>query len=343
MEHQGAKLKDKFGRPVRDLRVSVTDKCNFRCPYCMPAEIYGGRYEFLPKSELLTFEEIARLAGIFVELGVKKIRLTGGEPLVRNGLEKLVARLSAIHGIEDLTLTTNGYLLAQKAQALRDAGLGRLTVSLDSLNDEVFKAMNGRGYGTERVLEGIRRAEEVGFSPIKINSVVQRGVNDHSVVELARRFKGTGHIVRFIEYMDVGNLNGWKLDHVVSADEIAEMINAEMPLEPVESNYKGEVALRYRYRDGGGEIGIIASVTKPFCGDCTRARLSTDGRLYTCLFASQGTDFRGPMRSGATDDDLRDLLAGVWSRREDRYSEMRTSFTALDNQPKKVEMYQIGG
>ena len=298
MEHQGAKLKDKFGRPVRDLRVSVTDKCNFRCPYCMPAEIYGGRYEFLPKSELLTFEEIARLAGIFVELGVKKIRLTGGEPLVRNGLEKLVARLSAIHGIEDLTLTTNGYLLAQKAQVLRDAGLGRLTVSLDSLNDEVFKAMNGRGYGTERVLEGIRRAEEVGFSPIKINSVVQRGVNDHSVVELARRFKGTGHIVRFIEYMDVGNLNGWKLDHVVSADEIAEMINAEMPLEPVESNYKGEVALRYRYRDGGGEIGIIASVTKPFCGDCTRARLSTDGRLYTCLFASQGTDFRGPMRSG---------------------------------------------
>ena len=343
MAQDGAGLRDKFGRLVRDLRVSVTDKCNFRCPYCMPAEIYGERYEFLPRSELLTFEEITRLAGIFVELGVTKIRLTGGEPLVRNGLEKLVARLSPLHGIDDLTLTTNGYLLAQKAQALRDAGLRRLTVSLDSLNDEVFKVMNGRGYSAERVLDGIRVAEGVGFSPIKINSVVQKGVNDHSVVELARRFKGTGHIVRFIEYMDVGNLNGWKLDHVVPAEEIVEMINAEMPLEPIESNYKGEVAQRFRYRDGSGEIGIIASVTKPFCGDCTRARLSTDGRLYMCLFASQGTDLRGPIRHGATDEDLTDLVARVWIRREDRYSEMRTSFTALDVRPRKVEMYQIGG
>ena len=323
---QGAvEVRDRFGRPIRDLRVSVTDRCNFRCPYCMPAEIYGEKYEFLPRAELLTFEEIARLTGILVELGVRKVRLTGGEPLVRRGVERLVALLTRIEGIEDLTLTTNGYLLAQKAQALKDAGLQRVTVSLDSLNDQVFKAMNGLGYGTKRVLEGIRTAEEVGLQPIKINAVVQRGVNDHTIVDLARNFKGTGHIVRFIEYMDVGNLNGWKLDQVVPADEIVEKISAELPLEPIESNYKGEVALRYGYLDGSGEIGVIASVTKPFCGDCTRARLSTDGKLYTCLFASDGTDLRGPMREGASDDDLRDLLTGVWNRREDRYSELRTS------------------
>ena len=341
---QGAvEVRDRFGRPIRDLRVSVTDRCNFRCPYCMPAEIYGEKYEFLPRAELLTFEEIARLTGILVELGVRKVRLTGGEPLVRRGVERLVALLTRIEGIEDLTLTTNGYLLAQKAQALKDAGLKRVTVSLDSLNAQVFKAMNGLGYGTKRVLEGIRTAEEVGLQPIKINAVVQRGVNDHTIVDLARNFKGTGHIVRFIEYMDVGNLNGWKLDQVVPADEIVEKISAELPLEPIESNYKGEVALRYGYLDGSGEIGVIASVTKPFCGDCTRARLSTDGKLYTCLFASDGTDLRGPMREGASDDDLRDLLTGVWNRREDRYSELRTSFTNLKTQPKKIEMYQIGG
>ena len=341
---QGAvEVRDRFGRPIRDLRVSVTDRCNFRCPYCMPAEIYGEKYEFLAKAELLTFEEIARLTHLFVELGVTKIRLTGGEPLVRNGFEHLVALLSRIEGIKDLTLTTNGYLLAQKAQALKDAGLQRITVSLDSLDDEVFKEMNGRGSSTKRVLEGIRKVEEVGLHPIKINAVVQRGVNDHTIVDLAKYFKGTGHIVRFIEYMDVGNLNGWKLDQVVSADEIVEKINAEMPLEPIEANYTGEVALRYRYRDGGGEIGIIASVTKPFCRDCTRARLSTDGKLYTCLFATHGTDLRGPMRCGASDDDLRDLITGVWGRREDRYSELRAFATRHQHQPKKIEMYQIGG
>ena len=245
--------------------------------------------------------------------------------------------------LKDLTLTTNGYLLAGKAQALKDAGLQRVTVSLDSLDEEVFKAMNGRGYGTKRVLEGIRKAEEVGLHPIKINAVVQRGVNDHTIVELARYFKGTGHVLRFIEYMDVGNLNGWKLDQVVSADEISARINADMPIEPIEANYTGEVALRYRYSDGTGEIGIIASVTKPFCGDCTRARLSTDGRLYTCLFASQGTDLKGPMRGGASDDDLRGIVTGTWQRREDRYSELRTLYTAQENRAKKIEMYQIGG
>ena len=342
MRMQGT-VTDRLGRPVRDLRVSITDRCNFRCPYCMPAEIYGEKYEFLPKGELLTFEEITRLTRVFVDLGVTKVRLTGGEPLVRNGVERLVSLLAGIGGIKDLTLTTNGYSLAQKARALADAGLRRLTVSLDSLDDEVFKRMNGRGYSTERVLDGIRAAEEGGLHPIKLNAVVQRGLNDHTIVDLARHFKGTGHIVRFIEYMDVGNLNGWKLDQVVPAGEIFEKINAELPLEPMEPNYDGEVALRYRYQDGGGEIGIIASVTKPFCGDCTRARLSTDGKLYTCLFAGTGTDLRGPLRSGAGDDELMELITGVWQRREDRYSELRTHFTAMDNQQKKIEMYQIGG
>ena len=343
MNQAPAEVRDKFGRPVRDLRISVTDRCNFRCPYCMPAEIFGEKYEFLPRSELLTFEEVARLTGIFVQFGVTKIRLTGGEPLVRSGIEDLTATLVNIEGINDLTLTTNGYLLAQKAQALKNVGLQRVTVSLDSLDEEVFKQMNGRRYSTKRVLEGIRAAEQVGLRPIKINAVVQRGVNDHTMVDLARYFKGTGHIVRFIEYMDVGNLNGWKLDHVVPADEIAERINAEIPLEPIEPNYRGEVALRYRYQDGSGEMGIIASVTKPFCGDCTRARLSTDGKLYTCLFASYGTDLRGPLRRGASDDDLREIISGAWSKRIDQYSELRTLSTKLENQPKKVEMYQIGG
>jgi cyclic pyranopterin phosphate synthase len=309
----------------------------------MPAEIYGERYEFLPRAELLTFEEITRLTGIFVQLGVTKIRLTGGEPLVRNGLDQLIALLSNVEGMKDLTLTTNGYLLAQQAQALRDAGLQRVTVSLDSLDEEIFKVMNGRGFGTERVLEGIRKAQEVGLAPIKINAVVQRGVNDHTIADLAGHFRGTGHILRFIEFMDVGNLNGWKLDQVVPADEIVEMINARFPLEPIESSYRGEVALRYRYLDGSGEIGIIASVTKPFCGDCTRARLSTDGKLFTCLFASRGTDLRDPLRRGASDDDLGDIITGVWHAREDRYSEMRTYFTTQERKSKKIEMYQIGG
>ena len=332
---------DSFKRPLRDLRVSVTDRCNFRCPYCMPAEIYGERYEFLNKAQLLTFEETARLAAITVRLGVSKVRLTGGEPLVRSDVEKLVAMLSMVDGIDDLTMTTNGYLLPQKAQALKDAGLHRVTVSLDSLDDDVFKAMNGRGFGTDKVLDGLKAAERAGLAPIKINAVVQKGVNDHTLVELARYVRERGHIMRFIEYMDVGNRNGWKLDHVVSADEIVAMIDAEMPLEPMKPNYLGETALRYRYRDGGGEIGIIASVTKPFCGNCTRLRLSPEGQIFTCLFASAGTDLRGPMRDGATDDELQAIVTRTWGVREDRYSEERASMT--EPRREKVEMYHIGG
>ena len=334
---------DQFGRTMRDLRISVTDRCNFRCTYCMPSEIFGESYKFLPKEEILTFEETARLTRIFVGLGVNKIRLTGGEPLLRNNLPGLVAMLSEIQGAKDLTLTTNGYLLAQQAQQLKDAGLQRVTVSLDTLDDEIFQKMNGRGFSTQRVLQGIRQAEAAGLAPIKINAVVQRGVNDHTVVDLARHFKGTGHIVRFIEFMDVGNLNGWRWDQVVSAAEIVQRIDAALPLEPLESNYQGEVALRYRYRDGSGEIGVIASVTQPFCGDCTRARLSTDGKIYTCLFASQGVSLRDPMRAGATDDELSGLITGTWGRRVDRYSEERTELAPLQNPRQKIEMYQIGG
>jgi cyclic pyranopterin phosphate synthase len=334
---------DKFNRSLRDLRISVTDRCNFRCTYCMPAEIYGERYEFLPKDSLLTFEEITRLTRIMVKLGVTKVRLTGGEPLVRNEIEKLVALLSNIDGVNDLTLTTNAYLLKQMAQTLKDAGLQRITVSLDSMDDEVFKQMNGRGFGTQKVIEGIEAAEKVGLTPIKINSVVQRGVNDHTIAELARFAKERGYIARFIEYMDVGNLNGWKLDEVVSADEIVEIINAELPLEPVkvDSNYAGEVAMRYRYADGQGEIGVIASVTKPFCGDCTRLRLSPEGQIVTCLFATGGTDLRTPMRNGASDEDIVAIIRRTWGVRDDRYSEERSMLT---EQPrKKVEMYHIGG
>ena len=307
----------------------------------MPAEIYGERYEFLPREELLTFEEIARVVRVCVDLGAVKVRLTGGEPLVRRDLERLVSDLAAVDGVEDLTLTTNAYLLPDKAAVLKEAGLHRVSVSLDTLDDDIFREMNGRGFGTEKVLEGIAAAESVGFHPIKINAVVQRGVNDHTIVDLARHFKERGHIMRFIEYMDVGNRNGWRLDHVVPADEIVARIDAEMPLEPVESNYRGEVALRYRYADGGGEIGVIASVTKPFCGDCTRLRLSPEGSIYTCLFTSRGTDLRAPLRDGASDEDLRSLVTSVWNVREDRYSEIRTSLTEPVRD--KVEMYHIGG
>ncbi len=307
----------------------------------MPAEIYGERYEFLPREDLLTFEEIARVVGVCVDLGAVKVRLTGGEPLVRRDLELLVSDLAAVDGVADLTLTTNAYLLPDKAAVLKEAGLHRVSVSLDTLDDDIFREMNGRGFGTEKVLEGIAAAESVGFHPIKVNAVVQRGVNDHTVVDLARHFKERGHIMRFIEYMDVGNRNGWRMDHVVPADEIVARIDAEMPLEPMDGNYRGEVALRYRYADGGGEIGVIASVTKPFCGDCTRLRLSPEGSIYTCLFTSRGTDLRAPLRDGASDDDLRSLVTSVWSVREDRYSEIRTSLTEPVRD--KVEMYHIGG
>lgn len=344
---QSGEVRDTFGRPVRDLRISVTDRCNFRCPYCMPAEIFGERYEFLPKPEILSFEEIERLARLFAGLGVNKLRITGGEPLVRADLPRLIEKLAGIDGIEDLTLTTNGFLLAKYAKELKDAGLNRVTISFDSIDPDVFRQMNGGLHGIQRTLEGIDAAEKAGLAPIKINAVVQRGVNDHTIVDTARHFKGTGHIVRFIEFMDVGNKNGWNLKEVVTASEILERINAEFPVEPAEPNYRGEVANRYRYKDGSGEIGIIASVSQPFCGDCTRARLTTDGQLVTCLFASGGKDLKTPMRSNASDDDLTDLIAGVWKNRADQYSELRSKFTDFEgrvNRPdQKIEMYQIGG
>jgi cyclic pyranopterin phosphate synthase len=308
----------------------------------MPAEIYGERYQFLPKPQLLTFEEITRLARVFVKLGATKLRLTGGEPLVRQDLHKLVAMLNQLEGVDDLTLTTNGYLLAQQAQGLREAGLTRLTISLDTLDDAVFARMNGRGFGVKRVLEGIREAEEVGYTPIKINAVVMKGVNDHTVVDLARFCREKGYIVRFIEYMDVGNLNGWKLDHVVPSREVIASISRVMPLEPTEKNYQGEVADRWRYLDGAGEVGVISSVTEPFCGDCTRARLSPDGHLYTCLFASLGHDLKTPLRSRANDEELEERIRHIWGLRDDRYSEERTSMTG-PAPGKKVEMYHIGG
>lgn len=333
-------LLDTLQRPIRDLRISVTDRCNFRCPYCMPAEIFGEKYEFLPKADILTFEEIVRLAKIFVALGVTKIRITGGEPLLRRDLETLIADLSHLDGVGDLTLTTNGYLLADKARALKDAGLHRLTVSLDAIDEQTFDRMSGRTHGTERVLNGIRVAERAGFSPLKINAVVQKGINDHLVVDLAQHFHGTGHILRFIEFMDVGNRNKWNMAQVVPAAEIIDRIHAVLPLEPIAPNYTGEVARRYRYVDGGGEIGLIASVTQPFCGDCTRARLSTDGKLYTCLFASKGTDLRDDLRDGASDAALRDKITHTWTHRNDRYSETRFAHTP---EARKIEMYQIGG
>jgi cyclic pyranopterin phosphate synthase len=309
----------------------------------MPAEIFGESYQFLPKGEILSFEEITRLARSFVGLGVNKLRITGGEPLLRTDLPRLISMLSEVDPSIDLTLTTNAYLLPQQARELKDAGLQRVTISLDTLDDDIFRQMNGRGFPVQRVLDGIEKAAEVGLAPIKINAVVQKGVNDHTVVELARYFKSTGHIVRFIEYMDVGNRNGWKWDHVVSAADIIKRIDAELPLEPAESNYRGEVANRYRYRDGTGEIGVIASVTMPFCGDCTRARLSTDGKLYSCLFASSGIDLRDLMRAGATDEELDARIQAIWSRRSDRYSEERTELAPLQNSRPKVEMYHIGG
>jgi len=330
---------DVFKRPLRDLRVSVTDRCNFRCVYCMPKEIFGKGYAFLPQDQVLTFEEIARLVRIFAELGVQKVRLTGGEPLVRRDLERLVAMLAQVPDL-DLTLTTNGSLLAGKADALAAAGLKRVTVSLDSLDDATFKKMNDVDFPVQRVLDGIAAAERAGLAPIKVNMVVRRGLNEDSVLAMARHFRGTGHTLRFIEYMDVGTSNGWRLDDVVPARELIASINSEFPLEPVEPAYRGEVAGRYRYADGAGEVGVITSVTQPFCSDCTRARLSADGSMYTCLFATQGHDLRSLVRSTATDEDIRVAIMSVWAAREDRYSELRSSETAG---LKKIEMSFIGG
>lgn len=337
----GAKtLSDQLGRPLRDLRLSVTDRCNFRCTYCMPRDVFGRDHVFLPKTEVLTFEEIDRLARVFVELGVEKIRLTGGEPLLRRDLPVLVGKLSRIPGLKDLTLTTNGSALAALARPLRDAGLKRLTVSVDSLDDATFRAMNDVDFPLHRVLHGIDVALDAGFSPIKINMVVKRGVNEHDIVPMARRFSGPRFILRFIEYMDVGLTNGWRLADVVSSQEILRLLQQEMSLEALPPNYDGEVARRFRCRRHGAEIGIIASVTQPFCGGCTRARVSADGRFFSCLFASTGHDLRRLLRSHAGNKELTATIHALWRDRSDRYSELRTSQTRL--QP-KAEMSLLGG
>ncbi len=328
---------DTFGRPLRDLRISVTDRCNFRCVYCMPKEVYGRDHRFLERRELLTFEEITRVARTFVTAGVKKIRITGGEPLVRRDLERLIAQLAELD--VDLTLTTNGSLLPQKAQALADAGLRRITVSLDSLDDAIFRALNDVDFSVERVLDGIDAAAAAGL-PVKVNAVIKRGVNDDQVVPLAGFFRERGHTLRFIEYMDVGHTNGWRLDDVVPAKEIVALLDDAFGVEPAEALYRGEVAQRWRYKDGTGEVGVIASVTQPFCGDCTRARLSAEGKLFTCLFAVRGHDLRALVRGGASDEELETALRTVWGGRADRYSDLRSAATAgLD----KVEMSYIGG
>ncbi len=333
--------RDTLGRPMRDLRLSVIDRCNFRCPYCMPREQFHEQYRFLKSSERLTFEEILRLTRLFQQLGVVKLRITGGEPLLRPGLADLIGDLSSLPGIEDIALTTNGVLLAQQAAALSAAGLKRVTVSLDSLDRAVFKAMSGGLGSVEDVLEGIAAAQRHGLAPVKINAVIERGLNDHTALDLVGHFRGTGIVVRFIEYMDVGNRNDWQPSRVVPSQELLARIQKHWPLRAVEPDYSGEVALRYAFEDGAGEVGFIASVTQPFCGACTRARLSSDGRLYTCLFAADGADLRGPMRGGASDAELLELIRAVWERRADRYSELRDELRARN--ARHVEMNHVGG
>jgi cyclic pyranopterin phosphate synthase len=330
---------DTLARPLRDLRISVTDRCQFRCTYCMPRDVFGRDFAFLPREELLTFEELARLARVFAGLGVRKLRLTGGEPLLRRDLHRLIAMLAGIDGIQDIALTTNGALLARNAKALAAAGLRRVTVSLDSLDDAVFMALNDVGFPAARVLEAIAAAAGAGL-PVKVNMVVKRGCNEQSILPMAAHFRASGNVLRLIEYMDVGATNGWRLDDVIPAAEIIRLISEQWPLEPVTASYPGEVAVRYRYRDGAGEIGVIASVTQPFCRGCTRARLSADGNLYTCLFAGTGHDLRGPLRDGVSDQALREQVAALWARRTDRYSELRSKRTG---QLRKVEMSHIGG
>jgi cyclic pyranopterin phosphate synthase len=335
---RGGQLADTLARPMRDLRISVTDRCNFRCVYCMPREVFDAGHEFLPHSAILSFEEIARLARVFVGLGVKKIRLTGGEPLVRKQLHRLVALLSELP--VELTLTTNGSLLARNAVALKAAGLHRVTVSLDSLDDATFRAMNDADFPVAKVIEGIEAAAAAGLAPVKINMVVKRGTNDGDIVAMARRWRGSGHIIRFIEYMDVGSTNGWRMDDVVPSAEVVRRISEAWALEPIGANYPGEVAERWRYLDGAGEIGVISSVTQAFCSSCNRMRLSTEGSLYTCLFGQSGHDLKSLVRSGASDDEIRNEIAAVWQARTDRYSEIRTSQTTS---LKKIEMSYIGG
>jgi cyclic pyranopterin phosphate synthase len=334
----GSSLADTRGRAMHDLRISVTDRCNFRCTYCMPREVFDAGYRFLPHEAILSFEEIARLAGIFAGLGVQKIRLTGGEPLVRRHLHRLISMLAELP--VEITLTTNGSLLAKQAIDLKNAGLDRVTVSLDSLDDATFRAMNDADFPVSSVLEGIEAAAAAGLGPLKINMVVKRGVNDRGIAQMAERWRGTGHIVRFIEYMDVGSTNGWRMDDVVPSAEVVKRISERWRLEPIGPNYPGEVAERWRYADGAGEVGVISSVTRAFCSSCTRMRLSTEGSLYTCLFAQTGHDLKRLLRSGASDEALRNEIAAVWQKRSDRYSEIRTSQTSS---VKKVEMSYIGG
>jgi GTP 3',8-cyclase len=339
----GPKPRDTLARPLRDLRISVMDRCNFRCPYCMPRETFHEKYRFLGSQERLSFEEIVRLARLFVRLGVRKLRLTGGEPLLRANLAELIGDLTAIPGVDDVALTTNGVLLAKYASELKAAGLKRITVSLDSLDREVFARMSGGFGGVDEVLAGIEHARRAGLAPIKINAVVQRGVNDHTVLDLVEHFRGTGVIVRFIEYMDVGNRNHWTSEMVVPSKELAARIGARWPLTSLEPGYRGEVANRYRFSDGQGEIGFISSVSQPFCGDCSRVRLSSDGVVYTCLFATHGTSLRDALRGGASDEQLLELIAGIWHRRTDRYSELRASLRTTQREERKVEMFYIGG
>jgi len=329
---------DIFDRGLRDVRISVTDRCNFRCTYCMPKEVFGPDHEFLPRDQLLTFDEITSLVNHFIVRGVDKVRITGGEPLLRRGIEELIAMIAEVDGVRDLTITTNGSLLTRKAKALAVAGLDRVTVSLDAMDDPTFQRMNDVGFPVSGVLEAIDTAAAAGLGPIKVNAVIKSGVNEHAILDMARHFRGTGHIVRFIEFMDVGNTNGWRLDDVVPADRIVEIVDTEFPLEAIPPNYPGEVANRFRYLDGQGEIGVIASVTKPFCGSCTRARVSAEGMLYTCLFASSGTSLRDVIRAGG---DVGQAIDDVWAKRDDRYSEIRSSNTARLAVP--VEMSYIGG
>ncbi|MCZ4305838.1 GTP 3',8-cyclase MoaA [Zoogloeaceae bacterium G21618-S1] len=333
------KLTDQRGRPVRDLRISVTDRCNFRCVYCMPRAVFGKDYTFLARSELLSFEEIVRIARIFVANGVRKIRITGGEPLLRRNVDQLIKALAALPEVE-ITLTTNGVLLPRMAQKLADAGLRRVTVSLDALDDAIFKKINDADFPVADVLAGIEAAHEAGLSPVKVNMVVKRGVNEHQIIDMARHFKGSGHILRFIEFMDVGASNGWRLDDVVPSREVIDRIHAVFPLESSQPNYTGEVAERWRYLDGDGEVGVISSVTQAFCSTCTRIRLSTEGRLYTCLFANEGHELRAPLRGGASDEELAAIIHRTWQARSDRYSEIRTENT---HELKRIEMSYIGG
>ena len=333
---------DTLKRPLHDLRISVTDRCNLRCTYCMPAEVFGERYDFLPPEQLISFDEIVRVTKIMTSLGVKKVRITGGEPLVRPNLAELIERLSKISELEDLTMTTNGLLLKANAKSLKDAGLNRITVSLDTIDSTVLGKMNGKGIGAGQILKGIESAHEVGLSPIKVNAVIERGVNEHTVIPLAQYFKNSGVILRFIEFMDVGNLNDWDQSKVVPSSELVKMIGNVMPIEPIDPAYRGEVAERWKYLDGEGELGFISSVSQPFCSDCTRIRLSADGQIYTCLFGSEGVDLKGPIRKGATNDQLRAILHDIWTLRADRYSDLRAQLVARGGR-RKIEMYQIGG